>query len=53
MFISSRSGDTVLLGVGSYSMSFIESSTELFNIVVGSTFKVGLYKIDLSLNLSL
>jgi len=34
-------------------MSFIGSSAELFNIVVWSAFEVGLYKIDLSFDLSL
>jgi len=52
-FISGRSGDTILLGVGSCSISFIGSFTESFNIVVWSAFKVGLYKIDSSSDLSL
>ena len=62
MFVSSRSGDTVLLGVGNCLVSFIGGSAESFNlgVVVYSIFKVELlgvrstvYKIDLSLDLSL
>jgi hypothetical protein len=34
VFISSRSGDTILLGVGNYLISFIGGSTELFNLGV-------------------
>ena len=52
-FVSGRSGDTVLLGVGSCSISFVGSSAESFNIVVWSIFEVGLYKIDSSSNSSL
>jgi len=52
-FVSGRSGDTILLGIGSCLMSFVGSSAELFNVVVWSAFEVGLYKIDSSFNLSL
>ena len=53
VFVSGRSGDTILLGVGSCLMFFIGGSTKLLNIVVWPVFKVGLYRIDLSLDLSL
>ena len=62
MFISSRSKDIVLLGVGNCLISFIESFAKLFNlgVVVYSIFKVELlkvrltvYKINSSLDLSL
>ena len=61
MFVSSRSGDTVLLGVGNCLISFIGSFAKLFNlgVVVCSIFEVELlgvrltvYKIDLSVDLS-
>ena len=62
MFISGRSRDTILLGVGNCLISFIGSSAKSFNlgVVVCSIFEVELlgvrstvYKIDLSLDLSL
>ena len=62
MFISSRSRDTILLGVSNYSVSFIGGSAKLFDlgVVVCSIFKVELlgvrstvYKINSSLDLSL
>ena len=61
MFISSRSRDTVLLGVGNYLISFIGCSAKSFDlgVVVCSIFKVELlgvrstvYKINSSLDLS-
>ena len=61
MFISSRSGNTILLGVGNYLISFIGSSAKSFNlgVVVYSIFKVELlgvrltvYKINSSLDSS-
>ena len=61
MFVSSRSRDTVLLGVGNCSISFVGRSAELFDlgVVVCSIFEVELlgvrstmYKIDSSLDLS-
>ena len=62
MFISSRSRDTVLLGVGNYLISFIGRSAKSFDlgVVVCSIFEVELlgvrstvYKINSSLDLSL
>ena len=62
MFISSRSGDTVLLGVGNCLVSFVGGSAKSFDlgVVVCSIFKVELlgvrstvYKINSSLDLSL
>ena len=62
MFVSSRSGDTVLLGVGNCLVSFIGGSAKLFDlgVVFCSIFEVELlgvrltvYKINLSLDLSL
>jgi hypothetical protein len=62
VFIFSRSGDTILLGVSNYLISFIGSSTKSFNlgVVVYSIFKVELlevrltiYKINSSLDSSL
>jgi len=55
VFDSGKSGDTVLLGVGNYLISFVRGSAALFDlgIVVCSTFEVGLYRTDLSLDLSL
>ena len=61
MFISSRSGDTVLLGVSNCSISFIGRSAKSFDfgVVVCSIFEVELlgvrstvYKIDSSSDLS-
>ena len=61
MFVSSRSRDTILLGVGNYLISFIGRSAKSFNlgVVVYSIFEVELlevrltvYKINLSLDLS-
>jgi hypothetical protein len=61
VFVSSRSRDTILLGVGNCLISFIGSSTKSFDlrVVVCSIFKVELlgvrstvYKIDSSLDLS-
>jgi hypothetical protein len=61
VFVSSRSGDTVLLGVGNCLVSFVGGSAKLFNlgVVVCSIFKVELlgvrltiYKINSSLDLS-
>ena len=61
MFVSSRSGDTVLLGVGNCLISFVGRSTKSFNlgVVVCSIFEVELlgvrstvYKITSSLDLS-
>ena len=42
MFVSSRSRETVLLGVGNCLVSFVGGSTKLFNlgVVVYSIFKV-------------
>jgi hypothetical protein len=34
VFVSSRSGDTILLGVGNCLISFIGSSAKLFNLGV-------------------
>jgi hypothetical protein len=62
VFVSSRSRDTVLLGVGNCLISFIGSSAKSFDlgVVVYSIFKVELlgvrstiYKINSSLDLSL
>ena len=62
MFVSSRSRDTVLLGVSNCSVSFIGGSAKSFDlgVVVYSIFKVELlevrstvYKINSSLDLSL
>ena len=62
MFVSSRSRDTILLGVGNCLVSFIGRSAKSFNlgVVVCSIFKVELlgvrltiYKINSSLDLSL
>ena len=62
MFVSSRSGDTVLLGVGNCLISFVGRSAESFDlgVVVYSIFEVELlgvrstvYKINSSLDLSL
>ena len=62
MFVSSRSGDTVLLGVSNCLVSFIGGSTKSFDlgVVVCPIFKVELlgvrstvYKINSSLDLSL
>ena len=62
MFVSSRSRDTVLLGVGNCLVSFVGGSTKSFDlgVVICSIFEVELlgvrstiYKIDLSLDLSL
>jgi hypothetical protein len=61
VFVSGRSGDTVLLGVSNCLVSFIGGSAELFNlgVVVYSIFKVELlgvrstvYKINSSSDLS-
>ena len=62
MFISSRSRDTILLGVGNYLVSFIGRSAKLFDlgVVICSIFEVELlgvrstvYKINSSLDLLL
>ena len=61
MFVSGRSRDTVLLGVGNCLVSFVGGSAKLFDlgVVVCFIFEVELlgvrstvYKIDLSLDLS-
>ena len=62
MFVSSRSGDTVLLGVGNCLVSFVGGSAESFDlgVVICSIFEVELlgvrstvYKINSSSDLSL
>ena len=61
MFVSGRSGDTVLLGVGNYLVSFVGGSAKSFDlgVVVCSIFEVKLlgvrstvYKINSSLDSS-
>jgi hypothetical protein len=55
VIVSGRSGDSILLGVGNWLISFVGGSAESFDlgIVIWSIFEVDLSRIDLSLDLSL